>query len=162
MNPYLSSDEKENYVRVFALSVLLDMIIDGYASAKSTSKTFLKFLRMGRTFLRKAIKIRNDALDPGAYDEFVRQANRLEFVCVPKLAAKREFDDLMRLKSTMPMARGDFEDWYESVIETTCKGCRCSDYATCKIRAILQKYGVYPVNPGARGVCQYDYKEAST
>ena len=50
----------------------------------------------------------------------------------------------MALKTTMPMETQDFQDWYEAVIETTCKTCQLEDFTTCQIRRVLTKYGVLP------------------
>ena len=55
MNPYLSREEKEHFVRATALAALLENTIYGYAHAKSTDPDFLKYLRMGRTMVRKGI-----------------------------------------------------------------------------------------------------------
>lgn len=157
MNSYLSREEKQNFVRATALAAQLELTIDGYAKAKSTDPQFLKYMRSGRTMLSKALTMRADALDPDAKEEFAKQVSRLELVCVPSSEAKKAYAELMALKTTLPMELHDFEDWYESVIETTCKRCLREDYADCKTRRVLTKYGVYPIDPGADGKCQYSY-----
>lgn len=157
MNSYLSREEKQNFVRATALVTLIEETIDGYASAKSTDPEFLKYLRTGRTMIQKALKMRADALDPDAKQEFNKQAGRLEFICVPTAEAKKAHAELVALRTTLPMEVQDFEDWYENVIEATCKMCLRTDYQECKARRVLAKYGVYPIDPGANGKCQYSY-----
>lgn len=61
MNPYLSREEKQSFVRATALVALIEETINGYASAKSTDPEFLKYLRMGRSMLAKAMTMRGDA-----------------------------------------------------------------------------------------------------
>ncbi len=157
MNAYLSREEKENFIRATALAAQLQDTIDGYAKAKSTDPEFLKYLRTGRTMVAKALTMRADALDMDTKTEFAKQLSRMELIFVPTLEAKKAYQEVVALKTTLPMELGDFEDWYESVIETTCKWCRREDYADCKTRRVLAKYGVYPIDPGAEGKCQYSY-----
>ncbi len=157
MNPYLSREEKERFIRVTALASMLDDAVEGYAGAKSTDPAFLKSLRMGRTMLQKALTIRANALDQDARDEFYKQISKLEFIWVPTAEAKKHLDEIMALKTTLPMELQDFEDWYCGVIETTCKTCLRDDYTECQIRRVLAKYGVYPIDPGATDKCQYCY-----
>lgn len=157
MNPYLSREEKERFIRVTALASMLDDTVDGYAGVKSTDPAFLKALRMGRTMLQKALTIRASALEQSARDEFYKQISKLEFIWVPTAEAKKHLDEIVALKTTLPMELQDFEDWYCAVIETTCKTCLKTDYTECQIRRVLMKYGVYPIDPGATNKCQYCY-----
>jgi hypothetical protein len=157
MNAYLSREEKENYIRATALAAQLELTIDSYASAKNTDPQFLKYLRMGRTMLTKALTMRSNALDMDVKNEFVTQVSRLQLICVATPEAKKAHQELLALKTTLPMELRDFEDWYESVIETTCKRCLRDDFTECKTRRILVKYGVYPIDPEAKIKCQYSY-----
>lgn len=70
MKPYLSRDEKEYFIRLSAMMVLLEEAIASYAKANSTDKDFLKLLRTGRTNLQKALQLRGSALEPSAKQEF--------------------------------------------------------------------------------------------
>lgn len=157
MNAYLSREEKENFIRATALAAQLENTIDSYTKSKSIDPEFLKYLRTGRTWVAKAMTMRSDALSDDARVEFAKQVSRMELLFVPTLEAKKVHAELMALKTTLPMELQDFEDWYESVIETTCKRCLREDYADCKTRRVLAKYGVYPIDPGAVGKCQYSY-----
>ena len=157
MNPYLSRDEKENFIRATALASMIEDIINDYAGTKSADPDFLKYLRMGRTMISKALKMRADALDPEAKTEFHRQVSKLELIFVPTLEAKKHYAEIAAMRSTLPMELQDFEDWYCAVIETTCKTCLKTDYTECQIRRVLAKYGVYPIDPGATNKCQYCY-----
>ena len=107
--------------------------------------TFIELCRaLGK---EKALTMRADALDVDAKTEFAKQLSRMELVFVPTLEAKKAYQEVVALKTTLPMELHDFEDWYESVIETTCKRCLREDYADCKTRRVLAKYGVYPIDP---------------
>lgn len=157
MNAYLSREEKQNFVRATALVALIEKTIDGYAGAKSTDPAFLKYLRMGRSMVAKALAMRGDALEPEAKEEFAKQVSKLEFICVPRQQAKKEYSEMLALKTVFPMKVQDFEDWYCAVIETTCKTCHQDGYTDCGIRRILNEYGVYPIDPEAKNKCQYGY-----
>ncbi|MPN22746.1 hypothetical protein SDC9_170129 [bioreactor metagenome] len=157
MKPYLSRDEKEYFIRLSAMMVLLEEAIASYAKANSTDKEFLKLLRTGRTNLQKALQLRGSALEPSAKQEFLKQSGRLEFMCLPKPEALKANKELLALRSVLPMKIQDFEDWYSVVIEGTCKVCQREDYAECLARRVMTDYGVYPVNPDAVSTCQYSY-----
>lgn len=157
MNAYLSKEEKHHFIRLSALALLIEPIIDEYSQAKSTDKDFLKYLRMGSTLINKALEMRGAALEKDAKADFVKQVRRLEFICVPTLEAKKAHAELLTLRSTIPMEIEDFQDWYSAVIETTCKRCYTDNFAECPIRKVLSKYGVYPIDPEAKGKCQYSY-----
>lgn len=159
MNPYLSREEKANFVRVTAMLAQLEDTIEAYSKARSIAPEFLRYLKTGRTWLAKAMTMRGDALDADAKLEFAKQASRMTCIFVPTAEAKKANAELLALKTTLPMEAQDFEDWYETVIEATCKICERDDYADCNIRRVLTKYGVYPIDPEACGKCQYSYAE---
>lgn len=160
MNPYLSRDEKEGFVRVMALAELLGGVVDGYTKSKSIDREFLKYMRMGHSLIRKAMEMRVNDLEDKAKEEFSRQAAGLEFICVPKPDARKYYDEIMALKSTLPMELDDFADWYGEVFEKTCKLCHNNEFKECAIRRVLMKYGVYPVDETAVDKCQYKYSGA--
>ena len=157
MNSYLSREEKEHFIRATALVTQIQETIENYAGRKSTDPEFLKYLRMGRTMLSKAMEMRSAALDRDEQKEFFRQTERLELIFVPKAEAKKAYAELVALKTTIPMELADFEEWYSCVIEVTCKTCTFENYAACPIRKILTKYGVFPIDPEAKDKCQYCY-----
>lgn len=159
MNSYLSRDEKENFVRLLCLAVQLEKAIDTYAGLSSTDKSFLAELRHARTRIEKATKMRRAALTPADDDKLIRDVSRVHLMFLPTPEAKKAHEETLKLKSTIPMDGGDMNDWYEFVIDTTCKVCRRADYVDCVARRILTTYGVWPVDPGACGKCQYSYQD---
>lgn len=159
MNPYLAREEKEAFVRLLCLAVQLEQAIDTYAGFNSTDKTFLAELRHARTRLEKATKIRRGALTSDDDKKLIRDVSRVHLMFLATPEAKREHAEMLKLKSVIPMDGGDMNDWYEFVIESTCKVCRRTDYEACVARRILAKYGVWPVDPGAAGKCQYSYQD---
>lgn len=159
MNSYLAREEKENFVRLLCLAVQLEKAIDTYAGLASTDKAFLAELRHARTRIEKATKMRRAALTPADDDKLIRDVSRVHLMFLPTPEAKKAHEETLKLKSVIPMDGGDMNDWYEFVIDSTCKVCRRADYEACVARRILAKYGVWPVDPGACGKCQYSYQD---
>jgi hypothetical protein len=159
MNPYLSRDEKELMVRILALGSILEQGIETYANLRSTDKKFLAELRRAKAFLERAIKIRMDYLDATAQEKLVEATQKLQLIFVPTDVARKQFAELAKLKTSVPIDMADFQDWYEFLIEHACKTCRRQDYTECPGRRILMKYDVFPYDPGATERCQYSYAE---
>lgn len=160
MNPYLSKDERESFVRLNTLAKIIEVIIRQYETVKSTDKTYLKFLRSAYTWLMKGLELRIEHLEESEKVRFYEQVLKLELIFVPSDKAKKEYADLRALKTTFAMSVEDFEDWYSFVIEATCKTCARTDYEECPARKVLSKYGVFPIDPSAKGRCQFSYGEA--
>lgn len=62
--------ERDYLVRASALNKMLEDTIAGYAN-ECTDREILKFLRMGRTMIQKALLMRMDLLTPDAKIEFI-------------------------------------------------------------------------------------------
>lgn len=159
MNPYLSREEKNAFVRLSALAAHLEEVISGYEQSKKTDKSFMKFLKSSRTFLDKALDLRIADLEPQAKVNFVRQVKQIQLVFTPNAQAKQEFETIKSLQSTVPMDIDDFNDLYSVLLEEVCRSCRSENYQECQLRKILMKYEVYPYNPAAEKYCQYSYVE---
>jgi hypothetical protein len=159
MNPYLSRDEKEHFIRLTCLRLIIEQAIETYNGLKSTDKTFLSELRHARTRLDKALTIRSDALDKSAKEDLIKSVAKLQLMFLPTPEAKKAHKEMLELKSVLPVELEDFNDWYEFVIESSCKVCSRPDYEECPARRVLSKYGVYPIDPEAVGKCQYSYAE---
>ncbi len=157
MNRYLSREEKETFVRLTSLAGLAESIIKKYESASNPDKQFLKSLRTANTWLIKALDYRTSFLDEKARIDLAKQVSKLELIFVPNDKARKEYEIVKEMQNTLHMPLSDFQDWYCEVIEHTCKTCSRKDYHKCKMRAILQKYGIYPVDPGADKSCQFSY-----
>ncbi|MDD4601479.1 hypothetical protein SDC9_04163 [bioreactor metagenome] len=159
MNSWLSRQEKVKLVRTLVLNSQLLFDIQDYENAKSTDKKFLADLRRGKAFLQRAIDKRLDYLDKTAALNLMESMSKIEVMFLPKVEAKKAYQDLAKLQSVLPMYISDFEDWYEFVIENTCKVCKRSDYENCPARRVLEKYDVCPNDPGAVARCQYGYND---
>ncbi|WP_425057639.1 hypothetical protein SCACP_21570 [Sporomusa carbonis] len=157
MNPYLSSHEKENLIRVLVMYDAICNVIEAYSRVKSTDKTLLADLRHAKTRIQKAVQRRVSFLDEQAKYNLMLAVDKIEFMFVPKPEVKKRNEELLRLKSTLPMHVDDFYDWYSFVIDHTCLTCQRTDYEECPARRVLMKYEVTPYNPGAVGSCQYSY-----
>lgn len=157
MNAYLSREEREQFIRLICLRVVIDTAIETYAGLKNIDKPFLSELRHARTRLDKALNIRLDALDPEANENLYKAASKLKLMFLATPEAKKATEEMRKLKSILPMSLDDFEDWYSFVIEGSCKTCTRENYAECPARRVLAKYDVFPADPSARGKCQYSY-----
>ena len=157
MNAYLSREEREQYIRLTCLRVVIDDAIGTYSGLKNIDKPFLSELKHARTRLDKALNIRLEALDPEANQNLYRAASKLKLMFLATPEAKKATQEMLALKSTLPMSLEDFEDWYSFVIEDSCKTCTRDNYAECPARRVLTKYDVFPADPAAKNKCQYSY-----
>lgn len=157
MNAYLSRDEKENLVRLMTLRVQLEKVIELYSSLKSVDKKFLSELRHARTRLENSADIRLAYLDDQAKENLMLSIAKLRIMFMATPEAIQANKDMLQLKSTLPINAEDFQDWYEFVIEHSCKTCTKADYKECAARRVLSKYAVVPVDPEAKEKCQYSY-----
>lgn len=157
MNAYLSRDEKENLVRLMTLRVQLEKVIELYSSLKNVDKKFLSELRHARTRLENSADIRLAYLDDQAKENLMVSIAKLRIMFMATPEAIQANKDMLQLKSTLPINVEDFQDWYEFVIEHSCKTCIKADYTECSARRVLSKYDVVPVDPEAKEKCQYSY-----
>lgn len=161
MNSYLSREEKTTFVRLVTILGTADQIFKGYGQSKNPDKEFMKSLKTGLTWLKKAITYRQGFLDEDAAYNFAKQVSKLEpIIFVPSDKAKKEYEEINKFQNQFIMSIDDFNDWYALVIEKTCKTCDGQEYRKCRLRQLLSRYGVYPLNPEAKTVCQYSYVEA--
>ena len=163
MNTYLSRKEKELFTRLDALLAVAEDVIELYEKVPSTDKNFMKCIRMGHTWLNKALAARFGALDPDSKRDLQKNAAHMQVLLVPNDRVKEKFRELEKLQSVLHMPYDDFEDWYGSVIQLSCGICSSKghDFRNCRIRKILMKYGIHPVNTKAtEDICQYSYPDA--
>lgn len=157
MNPYLSRDEKRNFVQLEALSISQEAVLAIYQDTKSADSDFLKYLRTANTWLKKAIAHRKKFLNEDAKIDFIKQVSRLNLIFVPSDEAKKEYAEMKELSENFVMPIADFEDWYCEVIEHSCKTCTRTDWEKCKMHCLMTKYGVFPADPEAKTKCPYSY-----
>jgi hypothetical protein len=157
MNSYISSNEKAQLIRVILMKDVLKDAIDIYAELDSTDKAFLAELRHGRTRIEKAVKLRRIALDREADGKLTASVAKLEPMFLAKPEARKAHKEILELQSILPIDINDMQDWYGFVIESTCATCTKADYEECPARRVLSKYEICPMDPGAKGKCQYSY-----
>ena len=158
MNAYLSRQEKPNFVRLSVILGLAAEIANDYAKANNPDKEFMKSLRTCLTWGRKALERRKEFLDKDAALDFARQCSRLEpIIFVPSDKAKKEYEDIQKMQGMIAMSHADLEDWFSMVIPFTCEKCDGKCMNECNLRIILAKYGIFPMQPEAKGFCQYSY-----
>ena len=157
MNSYLSSTEKAQFIRIMHMTDVIAEAIDIYAGLESTDKTFLAELRHGRTRINKAVNLRRSALNKDSDEKLTASVARIHPIFVPTPEAKKAYKEISELQSTLPMNIEDLQDWYGFVIDSTCATCFRADYEECPARRVLSKYEICPMDPGAKGKCQYSY-----
>ncbi len=160
MNTYLGRREKELFTRLDALLGTAIEVRDMYEKTKGLDKNFMKALRMGITWLDKALIQRMLILEPDAREDLKRNAAHMKLLLVPNDKAKAEFEQMKKMNGVLHVQMDDFEDWYEGVIPNTCGRCKIKNYEKCKQRKFLREYGIYPVNLKAKDTCEYNYLDA--
>lgn len=121
MNSYLSRDEKENIVRLMTLRFQLEKVIELYSCLKNVDKNFLSELRHARTRLENSADIRLAYLDEQAKENLMASIAKLRIMFMATPEAIQANKDMLQLKSTLPINVEDFQDWFEFVIEHSCK-----------------------------------------
>lgn len=160
MTPYLSRAEMQIFIHLCATAVELQKAINSTGKKKSLDakdKAYLKNMRTAHTYIKKAVDIRHDALDKDNQCEIGTRLKHIDYQLLPNDTAQREIKRLNKLTSMVHMDDDDFKDWYCDTIPETCGKCRKQNYKMCRMRAILMKFGIWPVNPDAVGKCQYSY-----
>jgi hypothetical protein len=107
--------------------------------------------------LEKSADIRLGYLDDQAKENLLLSIAKLRIMFMATPEAIQANKEMLQLKSTLPIDVEDFQEWYEFVIESTCKTCTRADYAECAARRVLTKYDVVPIDPEAKEKCQYSY-----
>jgi len=156
MNRIIPSLEKERLIRLFLFHRFLEIAINEYA-AYENDKTFMANIRRGKSFLKKALDQRLEALDTDAEIKLISDINKVGFAFLPKLEAKREMQRERESKDFYHIHKNAMHDWVAFTIESTCKVCQRSDFDNCPGRKVMMEHDI-PDNPGAQG-CQYSYVE---
>ena len=95
MNAYLSREEREQYIRLTCLRVVIDDAIGTYSGLKNIDKPFLSELKHARTRLDKALNIRLEALDPEANQNLYRAASKLKLMFMATPEAKKATQEML-------------------------------------------------------------------
>ena len=163
MTPYLSRAEMQVFIHLCATTVELKKAISSAEKKKTLDdqdKKYLKNIRTSYTFIKKAVDIRHNALDKENQHEVGTRLSHVDYQLLPSDKAQKEIARLNKLTNMVHMDNDDFLDWYCDTIPETCGKCQKSKYKMCRLRAILMKFGIWPVNPNAVGKCQYSYPGA--
>lgn len=77
MNSFIGTEEKKCFARISVLSILINQVIEGYSGIDADPE-FIKYLRMGRTMISKAITMRAEALDQDISDALIVEVEALK------------------------------------------------------------------------------------
>lgn len=160
MNKYVAGTEKERLVRLFLFHELLTRSIAEYAE-HATDKIFIGNLRRSKTFLKKSLDQRLESLDKDAEINLIKSINKIGFAFLPKVEAKKEFENAKKLDENRVMPKEDFLNFVEFTVEGNCKICnKTGDDATgCGLRKLLVKYDVEVFDLTVVNKCPYQYCE---
>lgn len=157
MNQYLSKQEKGKIINLTLMYGCAAEVVKEYEDQKTTDKEFLRNLKTGMTWLKKAIDRRKSFLDIDAAHDFARQVDHLAFRIIPNDKAKKVIEEAKNSDQMIIMDRDDFIDWCEMVLPFTCQKCEGKEHKKCKLKVMLTKFSAYPVNPKAEDECPYSY-----
>lgn len=163
MNTYMSRKEKELFTQLDALLAVSDNVLNLYKDVPSTDKEFLKCLRLGCTWLNKALNTRLEKLSADSVKDLKKNLSHMQVLVVPNDQVRGKFQEMAKMKSIIQMPYSEFEDWYGTVLQLSCGVCRSrgQNFKDCIIRKILMKYGISPVNTRAtEDICQFSYPDA--
>lgn len=160
MKRYLNKSEKQTVLTIASLqSYLDDKIIEW--EKHDTSSELLKCARMARTYSRKLLEQLVAPLDTNEAAKLLREIDRMQCVVKYTDEAVREYNEMLRLDSVIPVETEDLLDIAEQAVNI-CVACDKTGEAAdgCRLRGIMLKYDVEPLDREApRGRCPYRYKE---
>ena len=129
----------------------------GYYQGKG-DKEFLKYLRSGITFMKKAMARRGDFLTEDAKKDWLEQCQRLEPFFVPSLNSYKEYQDRMKCNEYLVMKQDDVLDLWTGLIPRTCGRCNGKHKEACNLYKFLLRYNMPVMNEKPKdGDCPYSY-----
>ena len=156
MNKYLNRAEKQYIVRMYTICMCAEDLIRYYDG--KADKDFLKYLRSGVTWMKKAMKRRGEFMTEEAKQDWVEQCQRLEPFFVPSINSERELKERMKLNDYLVINQEDLIDFYTGLIPRTCGRCTGNNKEKCNLFRFLLKYSFPVMNENPEGnKCPYSY-----
>ena len=156
MNSYLNRAEKTHIVRMYTIMMCAEDLV-GYYQGKA-DKEFMKYLRSGITFMKKAMARRGDFLTEDAKKDWLEQCQRLEPFFVPSLNSYKEYQERMKCNEYLVLKQDDVLDLWTGLIPRTCGRCNGKHKEACNLYKFLLRYNMPVMNEKPKdGDCPYSY-----
>jgi len=156
MNKYLNRAEKNYVVRMYTMCMCAEDLINYYQG--KADRDFLKYLKTGITFLKKAMARRGEFMSEDAKKDWVEQCTRLEPFFVPSINSVREYQERMKLNDYIVLNQEDLLDFWTGLIPRTCGRCTGKNKDKCNLFKFNLKFNmpVMDENPEEDN-CPYSY-----
>lgn len=141
---YLNAEDKQDVLKLVTFYVNLNQMAETW-SKLGKSKTLVKYLRMAKSLLDKICISITDELDEDAKKNLMAYSEKLQVKVVHTDQSKKEYQEMLKMDSVVPMA---VDDLYELVEEVCGEYCRllCTkkedEVKECRARQIMGRYDV--------------------
>lgn len=156
MNTYLNRAEKGYIVRMYTIMTCGEDLISYYQG--KADKSFLRYLKLGITYMKKAMARRGEFMSEDAKKDWVEQCTRLEPFFVPSINSVKELKERMKLNDVLVLRQDDLLDLWSGVIPRTCGRCNGTHKEECHLYKFLLKYNmpVFTAKP-KKDHCPFSY-----
>lgn len=159
MNKYLNRAEKVHVVRMYTMCMCAEDIINYYQG--KADKSFMRYLKLGITYMKKAMARRGDFMSEEAKKNWLDQCQKLEPFFVPSLNSYKEYQERIKLNETLIISQDDLLDLWSGIIPRTCGRCNGHHKDKCNLCKFLTKYNMPVMNENPEGDdCPYSYVAA--
>lgn len=156
MNKYLNRAEKSHIVRMYTIMMCAEDLVNYYQG--KADKSFLKNLKTGITYIKKAMARRGEFLEDDAKKDWMEQCQRLEPFFVPSLNSMKEYQERMKLNDKLVISTDDFMDFWAGTIPRTCGRCTGKNKEKCCLYRFLLRYNMPVMDSKPKdGDCPYSY-----
>lgn len=141
---YLNADDKQDVFRLVTFYVNINDMADKWARLKR-SKELVKYLRMAKSLLDKVCFAITEELDEDAKTNLMAYSDKLQVKIVHNDQSKREYQEMLKMDSVVPMAVDDLYELVEGICGEYCR-LLCNkggeEVKECKARQIMMRYDV--------------------
>lgn len=151
---YLNAEDKQDLLRLVTFYVNLNEVAEKWARL-GRSKELIKYLRMAKTLLDKICFAITDELDEDAKTNLMAYSKKLQVKIVHSDQSRKEYQEMLKMDSVVPMAVDDLYDLVANVCGEYCRLlCKNENEKECKARQIMMRYDVPVANTRGEG-CPY-------
>jgi len=158
MKRYLNRQEKNE---VLELAALVSYLEEKFLENKRKPKEYKTWAKYARTYIFKIMDAYMANLDQHEVERLVAGMKSREVTVLYKTEAKREYEKMLKMESTVPVEADDLLDIVEQAINI-CVECEKtgSEAQNCHLKKLFLKYDIEPLDHHAPpGRCPYKYKE---
>lgn len=155
---YLSVHEKGDAVRLLAYNDGLEETLQRWQKQPNQDKKLITYIRYAHTYLNKLCHAIFEPLDDKELKKILSYAKKVAVATMYTAEAKKEYEDMMRMDSVMPIDMDDFYDICEQAVEVCNKSCQKGkdEQRKCHLREILMRHDVKVADDHApEGKCPY-------